>query len=131
MKQAELLDLDTLDPAAARQAVEKSFYSIRSSQVRAIFSELVKPYFQTQSGRKRQSFFIGIQLLDRLTLERARLFGERLHIRGAMLLIIERNVPPALIEETIESLSMWGIFVSSEPVWQVIKDRCRFGLWIG
>jgi hypothetical protein len=48
-----------------------------------------------------------------------------------MLLMIERDVSPALVEETIASLSMLGIIVSSKEVWRVIKDRCRFALWIG
>lgn len=124
-----ILDLEALEPGAARKQIETAYGAIRSARIRAIFCDLMRSYFQAQNGRLRRSFFVGIQLLDRRFLERTRLFGDRLKVRGAMLLVIPDDVSAALAADTIESLTMLGMISAPEHVWQVLKDRCRVGIW--
>lgn len=126
--QSELLELGSLQPDSTRKAVKRAYRSIRSDRVRTVFSELLQPYFQALPAKSRSYFFGGINVLDKATLERARLFRERISLRGVLLLVIERDVPSELARETIESLSVLGFISASDEVWEVLADRCRKGV---
>ena len=128
MDQVNTLDLETLEPKAARRAVKEMYGSVRSAQARSLLANLLRPYFQNAGGRKQRAFFLGITVLGKNELEQLRLFNDKLSLHGALCLVIGADVSPELAAETIESISMAGLIFASDAVWDVLRDRCTSGL---
>lgn len=58
-------------------------------------------------------WFIGIQSLERETLEQLRAAGKKMKLRGYGLLVITEDCPDALVTETVEAIQVKGRVVCS------------------
>ena len=128
MNNTEVIDLSGLSLNQAKVQVEEDYKSIRSESIRNLFAEVVKVYFQTRQRVHRKSTYVGLCRVGRRDLERAKLFGEKLHIRGAGVLVIEPNVPADLVKETIVSVSLMGFLCAPERLSDILSDCFHAGI---
>jgi len=123
-------EINELSRSQAKEQVIQSYRKIRSEPIRALFSTLIRAYFHPKAGYVRKSVFIGVCLLTRKDLERARLFGEKMNIRGLGVLVLDPKISPALAVETIESISLVGFISASAMVQTALINQFRAGIHI-
>ncbi len=71
----------------------------------------------------RRSLVIGAVVYDRRAIEQLQKAGQRLSLRVVGLLVISEDVPPGLARETIESITVHGVFKASDAVKKALADR--------
>ncbi len=129
MNENEILDLSELNFREAKKLAARQYRTLRSERARRIFSDMMRSFFKTKWGEfTRKMVFVGICELSRKNLENARLVGEKLSIHAAGVLMIDRDVSPELVEETISSISLAGVFSAPDPVWHALRTRVRAGI---
>ena len=128
MNKTEVIDLDGLSLNQAKKQVEGDYKMIRSESIRGLFAEMVRAYFQPLQRIIRQSTYVGVCCITRQDLERARLFGEKLKIRGIGVLIIDRDVSVGLASETISSISLVGFLSAPDRLFEILDNRFRSGI---
>ena len=128
MNETEVIDLDSLSLNQAKKQVKGDYKKIRAESIRGLFADMVRAYFQSMPRIHRKSTYVGLCSINRQDLERARLFGEKLKIRGVGILVIGRDVPTELAAETISSISMVGFLSAPECLAEVLDSRFRTGI---
>jgi hypothetical protein len=63
----------------------------------------------------------GVFVLNERDLEEVRLSGKKIKIKMVGMLSISKNVSPELIEQTIESVKVYGIIKASDEVKRVLE----------
>jgi Arc/MetJ-type ribon-helix-helix transcriptional regulator len=63
----------------------------------------------------------GMFSLNTKDLEAVRLSGKKISIKMIGILIIDKNVPPELVEQTVQSVKVYGIIRASDEVKQVVN----------
>lgn len=129
MDENEILDLSELDFHEAKKLAARQYRSLRSERARRLFSDVMCAFFKTKWGEfTRNVVFVGICVLNRKDLEKARMVGEKWSIHAAGILMIDRDVPPALAEETIASIKLAGYCSAPDSVRHVLNHRVRTGI---
>lgn len=118
----ELAQIDVL--------VEQGIYSNRSDCIRTALREHLKEYrermetelshYPTKSTMVRT---VGIHFLTRDALERMAAENQRLCIRVIGMLVIESSVKVALLEATIEEVTVKGKLVASDEVKRYLQNK--------
>lgn len=120
------INLTPVDLGQIELLVEQGFYSNRAEFIRiAIRDQLAKHADALREAATRQAYVIGAMVYGRRALEEERKAGRRLALRVVGFLSIGDDVTPELARETIESISVHGIFRASKGVKDALADRMR------
>ena len=120
------INLGPVDLGRIDVLVEQGLYSNRTDAIRSAIRNLIdrhEPVIQEISVRK--SFAMGVLVYSQKDLERWKSEGKKvsLHIIGH--LTLARDIDPELARETIESVSVRGVFRASDQLKQALADRIR------
>jgi len=104
--------------------VSEGFYSNRTDFIRtAIRNQLATQSESVRQVVARKMLVLGLQRFSRADLEAVQAAGERLHIRVLGLASIDDDVPAALAEATVASVTVLGVFQASAAVRQALAGR--------
>jgi hypothetical protein len=121
----------TLDPnqmclQQERRNLKNIYRQLRSPSARSVFRQLTHLYFQSLcKPMPRSSVIIGVCQINREQLEHAVMFGERLRIYTVGLLIFSRDITPRLIEDSIQSIKVFGLVKADTAIRSSIKGKLR------
>jgi len=120
------INLTPVDVGQIELLVDQGFYANRAELIRvAIRDQLAKHGDVVRETAARQSMVVGAAVYDRGTLEKLRDTGQRISLRVVGLLVVQDDVPAALAEATIESVTVHGVFKASASVKQALADRIK------
>ncbi|MGQ7792157.1 CopG family transcriptional regulator [Faunimonas sp. B44] len=104
--------------------VQEGFYSNRTDFIRtAIRNQLAAHAEAISTSAIRKTLDLGLRHFGRSDLEAAKKKGERLRIQVLGLAVIGDDVTPALAEETIESITVFGALHASREVRAALAGR--------
>lgn len=104
--------------------VQEGFYSNRADFIRtAIRNQLERQSTAVDSITNRKSMVIGTQVYTRKELEEKRENNELVNVKVIGMLILTDDITTALALETIQSVTVRGVFKASEDVKTALKDR--------
>jgi len=104
--------------------VQEGFYSSRADFIRtAIRNQLERQKSAVDSITTRKSMVIGTQTYSRGELEKKRENNEMVNVKVIGLLIIMDDVSPELALDTIQSVTVRGVFKAPEDVKKALQDR--------
>jgi len=120
------INMNAVDLGKVDLLVQEGVYSNRSDFIRtAIRNLLDKHSLEIQQAVTRNSYGIGVLILNHADLERHRAKGEKLNIRFIGMLTLTKEIPVDLAAEVIESVQVRGMFRASEEVKAALADRMR------
>ena len=104
--------------------VSEGFYSNRTDFIRtAIRNQLTTQADSVRQVVERKMLVLGLHRFSRADLEAVQAAGEMLHIRVLGLASIDDDVPVALAEATVASVTVLGVFQASAAVKQALAGR--------
>jgi Arc/MetJ-type ribon-helix-helix transcriptional regulator len=120
------INLSPVDVGQIELLVGQGFYANRAEFIRvAIHDQLVKHADVVRETTVRKAMVVGAMLYDRPGLEKVKKSGQRLSLRVVGLLVLGQDVSPSLAKETIESVTVHGVFKASPEVRKALADRMR------
>jgi Arc/MetJ-type ribon-helix-helix transcriptional regulator len=126
------VNLSPVDLGQIELLVDQGFYANRAEFIRvAIHDQLGKHGEVVREATKRRAAVVGVLTYGRTALERARKKNERLALSVVGLLMISDDVTPELARDTIESVSVHGIFKASVAVKEALADRMNGAKAVG
>jgi Arc/MetJ-type ribon-helix-helix transcriptional regulator len=118
------VNLSPVDLGQIELLVAQGFYANRAEFIRvAIHDQLAKHADAVRDATTRHSMVVGAVVYGRKQIEQIRKSGQRLSLHVVGLLSIRDDVPPALAKETIESVTVHGVFKASDAVKKALADR--------
>ena len=116
------ITLGAVDLGKIDLLVEQGHYSNRTDFIRtAIRSQLEKHTIEVQQSVTRYSYGVGAFFHSLKDFERYKAKGEKIKISIIGIYNIPNDVPPALAEEVVESIKVYGIFQASDKVKAVLQ----------
>jgi len=104
--------------------VQEGFYASRADFVRtAIRNQLERQKTAVDSITTRKSMVIGTLSLNRHELDQKRDDNEMVNVKVIGMFILTDDVTPQLALDTIQSVTVRGVFKAPEDVKQALKDR--------
>ena len=104
--------------------VQEGFYSSRADFIRtAIRNQLERQKSAVDSISTRKSMVIGTLTYNRRELEQKRDDNEMINVKVIGMFILTDDVTPQLALDTIQSLTVRGVFKAPEDVKQALEDR--------
>lgn len=104
--------------------VQEGFYSSRADFIRtAIRNQLERQKSAVDSISTRKSMVIGTLSLNRKELEEKRANNEMVNAKVIGMFILADDVTPQLALDTIESVTVRGVFKAPEDVKSALADR--------
>lgn len=104
--------------------VSEGFYSNRTDFIRtAIRNQLATQSDSVRQVLERKMLVLGLHRFTRADLEAVQAAGETLNIRVLGLASIDDDVPPALAEATVASVTVLGVFQASAAVKRALAGR--------
>jgi Arc/MetJ-type ribon-helix-helix transcriptional regulator len=120
------VNLTPVDLGRIELLVEQGFYANRAEFMRtAIHQQLDTHADAVRDATARQGLVLGALMFGRAELEQRRKAGKKLIIKVIGCLSIADDVPVALAEQTIESLTVRGVFRASPAVKAALASRMR------
>ena len=120
------INLGPVDLGRIDVLVEQGLYSNRTDAIRSAIRTLLdrhEPVIQEMSVRK--SFSMGVLIYNQKDFERFKAEGRRVSIHVIGHLTLARDIDPQLARETIESISVRGVFRASDQLKEALADRIR------
>ena len=118
------INMGAVDLGKVDLLVSEGVFSNRTDFIRtAIRNQLDKHEHEVRQSVTRNAYVMGLVLLNRQHLERAREKGQRMDLRVLGLLNVANDVPAELARETIERVSVRGMLRASEPVKRALQER--------
>ena len=118
------INLGYVDLGQVDLLVQEGFYSNRSDFIRtAIRNQIASHYEVVRESIVRHTLELGIRHYTRSDLEAVKAAGEKLHIKVLGLATIAPDVTPALVLDTIESITVLGALHASKEVKNALADR--------
>jgi Arc/MetJ-type ribon-helix-helix transcriptional regulator len=118
------INIGSVDLGRIDLLVEEGFYSNRADFIRtAIRNQLDKQSNAVDSIKSRKSMVIGTQIYAYRDLIEKKDNNEMVNIRVVGMLILADDITPQLALETIESITVHGVFKAPEDVKDALKDR--------
>lgn len=120
------INLGPVDLGRIDVLVEQGLYSNRTDAIRSAIRNLLdrhEPVIQEISVRK--SFAMGVLVYNQTDLERWKSEGKKVSLHVIGHLTLARDIDPELARETIESVSVRGVFRASDQLKQALADRIR------
>ena len=104
--------------------VQEGFYASRADFVRtAIRNQLERQRSAVDSISTRKSMVIGTLSFNRHELDQKREDNEMINVKVIGMFILTDDVTPELALDTIQSVTVRGVFKASEDVKEALKDR--------
>jgi len=104
--------------------VQEGFYASRADFVRtAIRNQLERQRSAVDSITTRKSMVIGTLSYNRHELDQKREDNEMINVKVIGMFILTDDVTPQLALDTIQSVTVRGVFKASEDVKEALKDR--------
>ena len=120
------INMSAVDLGKIDLLVQEGLYSNRTDFIRtAIRSQSEKHNLEIQQSVARHSYVIGVLSYDRSDLERHMKKGERMTISVLGLLHLHDDITAEVASQAIESIRVRGVFIASEDVRAILKDRMR------
>jgi Arc/MetJ-type ribon-helix-helix transcriptional regulator len=120
------INLGPVDLGRIDILVEQGLYSNRTDAIRSAIRNLLdrhEPVIQEISVRR--SFAMGVLVFNQKDLERWKAEGKRVSLHVIGHLTLARDIDPELARETIDSISVRGVFRASDQLKQALADRIR------
>jgi len=118
------INLGVIDLGQIDLLVQEGFYANRTDLIRtAIRNQLVVHADVVKQTVLRKSLVLGIQTYSRTDLEAVLAADQQLQIQVLGLAAIAADVPAALAEATIASVTILGVFQASAPVKAALAGR--------
>ena len=116
------INLGAVDLGKIDLLVEQGHYSNRTDFIRtAIRSQLEKHSIEVQQSVTRHSYGVGAFYHSLEDYERYKAKGEKIKISIIGIYNIPNEVSPALADEVVESIKVYGIFQASDKVKAVLQ----------
>jgi Arc/MetJ-type ribon-helix-helix transcriptional regulator len=120
------INMSAVDLGKIDLLVQEGVYSNRTDFIRtAIRSQLEKHTIEVQQSISRNSYGIGVFIIERSDFERYKANNEKIKFTVVGLLHIANDVPASLASEVVESVQVRGIFRASEAVKVALADRMK------
>lgn len=120
------INMSAVDLGKIDLLVQEGVYSNRTDFIRtAIRSQLEKHTIEVQQSISRNSYGIGVFIIERSDFERYKANNEKIKFTVVGLLHIANDVPASLASEVVESVQVRGIFRASEAVKAALEDRMK------
>ena len=120
------INMSAVDLGKVDLLVQEGLYSNRTDFIRtAIRNQLDSHKLEIQQSVTRHAFAIGVILYDRADLERFKLKGEKLEAKVIGILRLADDISPELAQETVESITLRGVFQASDAVKAALADRMK------
>ena len=104
--------------------VQEGFYASRADFVRtAIRNQLERQRSAVDSITTRKSMVIGTLSYNRHELDQKREDNEMINVKVIGMFILTDDVTPQLALDTIQSVTVRGVFKAPEDVKEALKDR--------
>ena len=118
------VNLGIVDLGRIDLLVQEGFYSSRADFIRtAIRNQLERQQTAVESISLRKSMVIGTLTYNRKNLEEKRESNEIINVKVIGMLILADDIPVDLALETIQSITVRGVFKASEDVKNALADR--------
>ena len=120
------INIGSVDLGRIDLLVQEGFYASRSDFIRtAIRNQLERQKTAVDSITSRKSMVIGTLSYNRHELEQKRDENEMINVKVIGMFILTDDVTPQLAMDTIQSLTVRGVFKAPEDVKEVLIDRLR------
>ncbi len=118
------VNIGSVDLGRIDLLVQEGFYSSRADFIRtAIRNQLERQKTTVDSISTRKSMVIGTLGYTRKDLEKIREAGETINVKVIGLFILGDDITPQLALDTIESVTVRGVFKAPEDVKKALADR--------
>ena len=118
------VNIGSVDLGRIDLLVQEGFYSSRADFIRtAIRNQLERQKTAVDSISTRKSMVIGTLGYTRKDLEKIREAGETINVKVIGLFILGDDITPQLALDTIESVTVRGVFKAPEDVKKALADR--------
>jgi len=115
------INMGAVDLGKIDLLVEQGHYSNRTDFIRtAIRSQLEKHTIEVQQSVLRHSYGLGAFYFDKADLEKSKAKGEKIQIKVVGFLGMNKDITPALANEVIESVKVYGIANMRDDVREVL-----------
>ena len=111
------INMGAVDLGKIDLLVEQGHYSNRTDFIRtAIRSQLEKHTLEVQQSVARNSHVVGMLIYNRADFEKYKARGEKMKVNIIGMFMITSDTPADLVDEVIESITVYGIFQVSDAV---------------
>ena len=118
------INIGSVDLGRIDLLVQEGFYGSRSDFVRtAIRNQLERQKTAVDSITSRKSMVIGTLSYSRHELEQKRDENEMINVKVIGMFILTDDVTPQLALDTIQSVTVRGVFKAPEDIKEALKDR--------
>jgi Arc/MetJ-type ribon-helix-helix transcriptional regulator len=118
------INIGIVDLGRVDLLVQEGFYASRADFVRtAIRNQLDRQKTAVDSITTRKSMVIGTLSYNRHELEQKLTENEMINVKVIGLFILTDDVTPQLAQDTIQSVTVRGVFKAPEDVKEALKDR--------
>lgn len=118
------VNLGTVDLGRIDLLVQEGFYSTRADFIRtAIRNQLERQKTTVDSITTRKSMVIGTLSYNRHDLEEKRDENEMINVKVIGMFILADDVTPQLALDTIQSVTVRGVFKAPDDVKDVLTER--------
>ncbi len=118
------VNIGSVDLGRIDLLVQEGFYASRADFIRtAIRNQLDRQRDTVDSITTRKSMVIGTLSITRKELEQKRDANEMINVKVIGMLIMTDDITPALALETIQSVTVRGVFKAPEDLKQALSDR--------
>ena len=118
------VNIGTVDLGRIDLLVQEGFYSSRADFIRtAIRNQLERQKSAVDSITTRKSMVIGTLSFNRRELENKREENEMVNVKVIGMFILADDVTPQLALDTIQSLTVRGVFKAPEDVKDALYER--------
>lgn len=118
------VNIGSVDLGRIDLLVQEGFYSSRADFIRtAIRNQIERQKTAVDSISTRKSMVIGTLGYTRKDLEKFQEAGETINVKVIGLFILGDDITPQLALDTIESVTVRGVFKAPEDVKKALADR--------
>ncbi len=120
------INIGSVDLGRIDLLVEEGFYSNRADLIRtAIRNQLERQSSTVDSIKSRKSMVIGTLIYNHHNLQEKKDNNEMVNIKVIGMLILADDITPELALDTIQSITVHGVFKAPEEIKEVLKDRIK------
>lgn len=118
------LNIGSVDLGRIDLLVQEGFYANRADFIRtAIRNQLEKQKTAVDSISMRKSMVIGTLSYSRKDLEEKKKLNEKINVKVIGLFLLTDDVTPQLAMDTIQSVTIRGVFKAPDDVKEALSDR--------
>jgi Arc/MetJ-type ribon-helix-helix transcriptional regulator len=118
------INIGSVDLGRIDLLVQEGFYSNRTDFIRtAIRNQLERQSTTVDSIKSRKSMVIGTLVFNNRDLQEKKANNEMVNIKVIGMLILADDITPELALDTIQSITVHGVFKAPDDLKEVLKER--------